>query len=446
MNLHFMGIGGSGMSAIAEVCLYLGYSVTGCDKKADSPYIQDLKTKTKIFFDHDSDHINNQTDLLIVNPAILLKNSDHPEIQKARDLNIPIINWQEFLGEFIIPQLKKEFDIQLIVVSGSSGKSTTTALLSQALSKAGAGNISTAGANVPEWGGKNFFISNNPKYYVLEGDEFNKNFLNYNPDILLINNITFAHAEFYKNYEHTLKAFEKLSQKPSIRKILLNFFDQGCNDLFSLFDDILKEKTEFFGQKINEFNYKTNLPGNYNRQNILAVEAVLSFLSQTGELAGIPSQLLQEVLLDFKGLEMRFEKVGFIGGKEVFVDYANFPLGIKSLYNMVKEEYSTDEVVFLYRPILSQKVKVLFDEFLDTFKHFDFTTYILPIDPIRENQKVIESSDLVQKLNTSGKDNYYFVESYQEFIDKIKQMPYKALVAYGGGSDIYKIKEYLHKK
>ena len=183
-KLHFVGIGGSGISGVANLAEKFGYKVTGCDLETGG---------------HSVDHIKG-VDLVIVSPAVFYQNNNHPEILEAKKQK-KLMTWEEFLGKVLLK------DKKLICVAGTHGKSTTTAMVGKLLIDNGFDPVVVVGAKVPEWNSNSRFGKG--EYAVVEADEFNNNFLFYKPEIAIINNIEFDHPDFFKNENEVRASFHK---------------------------------------------------------------------------------------------------------------------------------------------------------------------------------------------------------------------------------------------
>jgi UDP-N-acetylmuramate--alanine ligase len=205
MKLHFLGIGGSGVAGVAKLAKKFGYEVTGCDLEESTAYGE------KIYKGHNVDHLKD-IDLLIVSPAVYYQNSKNPELVEGEKRGI-VMTWQEFLGKILLK------DKKLICIAGTHGKSTTTAMAGKLLIDNGFDPVVVVGANVPGWAGNSRFGEG--EYAVVEADEFNNNFLNYHPEIAIINNIEFDHPDFFKNEKEVQDSFDKFIKNLVGPKILI---------------------------------------------------------------------------------------------------------------------------------------------------------------------------------------------------------------------------------
>src|SRR5207248_1886588 len=196
-----MGIGGQGISAVAQMVLEAEKNnviVTGCDMQASATTYALQEMGVPVQIGHSAEHLVG-IDKLVVVPAALVLNPDHPELVTARVLGIPMITWQEMLGELMRQKC-------VLSVSGVHGKGTTTAMLSLILVDAGLDPTCEVGAVVPRFG-VNYRLGKS-QYFVNEADEFYNNFWHYHPRVAVVTSIEFEHPEFFADYAAFLDAFE----------------------------------------------------------------------------------------------------------------------------------------------------------------------------------------------------------------------------------------------
>src|SRR5437763_5255008 len=232
-----MGIGGQGISAVAQMVLEArgnNVVITGCDMQgsATTRALQDIGVPVEI--GHSPDHLVNVNKLVVV-PAALVLNPDHPELLTARERGIPMITWQEMLGELMREKCA-------ISVSGVHGKGTTTAMLSLILVDAGLDPTCEVGAIVPRFG-VNYRLGKS-QYFVNEADEFYNNFWHYHPRVAVVTSIEFEHPEFFADYAAFLDAFEHFvrgmdmdSDWPVPPTLILNANSAGCFELLDRLKD-----------------------------------------------------------------------------------------------------------------------------------------------------------------------------------------------------------------
>src|SRR5258706_6239375 len=280
-RVHFVGIGGSGLFGVSQLSERMGYMVSGCDLEDSTAYGKN------ILKGHSATHIKD-ADLVVVSPAVIYQNSNNPEITEAQKQN-KLITWQEFLGKILLK------DKKLICIAGTHGKSTTTAMAAKLLIDNGFDPIVVLGAIVPEWNSNSRF--GNGEYAVVEADEFNNNFLNYKPDIAIINNIEFDHPDFFKNKEEVQESFNKFIKNLTGQKILITEKD-SLN---------------------REFNLKVF--GKHNQKNANMVFLLRKALS-------ISDDKIIKSIEEFNGISRRMELISDNNDIKIYDDYAHHQTAI----------------------------------------------------------------------------------------------------------------------
>jgi len=292
MRIHFLGIGGSGISGVVKLAESFGHEVSGCDLEGNSAYAKN------IFQGHDPKHLKG-VDLLVVSPAVFYQNKDNPELVEGQKRKI-VMTWQEFLGSVLLK------DKKMICIAGTHGKSTTTAMAGHLLIDAGLDPIVVVGAHVKQWKGNSRFGKGD--YAVVEADEFNNNFLNYHPDIAVINNIEFDHPDFFKNREEVEASFNKFIKNLKGEKILIR-------------------------QKDSEnIHFNLKVMGEHNQKNANMVYVL-------GKKLGISNEVIIKSLESFNGIGRRMELIADRKGIKVYDDYAHHPTAIKTTLDGVRHEY-----------------------------------------------------------------------------------------------------------
>jgi UDP-N-acetylmuramate--alanine ligase len=200
-RIHFLGIGGHGCSAVAQLAQALGETVSGCERAlGDSEATRMVQAAgIPVLEGHSADHLRD-ADLLVYVPAAMQANPNNPELVAARERGMRLITWQELLGEYMRGMLG-------VSIAGSHGKGTTSAMISLMLIDAGLDPTCEVGAIVPRFGA-NFRLGHS-HYFVNEADEFNFNFLHYHPRVALITNFDHDHPDTYPTFEDYLAAFER---------------------------------------------------------------------------------------------------------------------------------------------------------------------------------------------------------------------------------------------
>ncbi len=347
MHIHFVGIGGSGISGVAKLATKMGYQVTGCDLEKNTAYVKN------VFQGHDVSHIKN-TDMVVVSPAVFFQDKKIAEIELAKKEG-KLITWQELLGKHLLKNKK------LICIAGTHGKSTTTAMAGKLLVENGFDPIVVLGAAVPEWDGNSRFGEG--EYAVVEADEFNNNFLNYKPDIAIINNIEFDHPDFFKNEEDVKKSFE------DFKKNLVG-------------DKTLITKKDSLNKK---FNLK--IPGVHNQEN-----ANMVFL--LGIKLGISQENVIKSIESFKGISRRLELIGEENGIKIYDDYAHHPTAIAATLEGLREIYPDNKIWTIVEPHGFSRTHSLLGSYKGVFDQAD-NVIIGPIFKARDTETFGVTPDTV---------------------------------------------------
>ncbi len=382
MKIHFIGIGGIGMSALAQYYLSKAHEVSGSDL-AMSEIADFLKEKGVIF------SVPENPDLVIYSPAVKKSN---PELKKFSDAKIKCQSYPEALG-------KITKDYYTIAVAGAHGKSTTTAMIGILMQRAGLDPTVIVGTKVKEFGNNNFRFGKS-KFLVIEACEYNSSFLNYYPEIIVITNIDREHMDYFKTFANVKKVF-----KDFILKLPENGFLVFNADIKAM--PVIKKSR--FGIKNYSLSQKEakkiqsilKIPGQHNVSNALAV-------LQVARILGVPDKISFKSLSEFKGTWRRFEiKKGKAGNKNIAVisDYAHHPNEVKATLQSAREKYPNKTIWCVFQPHQYQRTFYLFDDFVKTFRSAPVNEIIITdIYDVagRETKGIkseINSEKLVKKIN-----------------------------------------------
>ena len=388
LKVHFLGIGGSGASAVAHIAQARGFEVTGCDEKPNNEFTSDFSSN-QLLEGHSPEHLKN-INILAVTPAIFSADPNNEELKAAKERGIEVLTWQEFMGKYL------EKDEFVIAVCGTHGKSTTTAMVGQLLEDGGLDPTVELGAIVPKWGA-NYRIGKSG-YFVTEADEFNDNFLASHPDVTIVTNIEMDHPEFFKDFEDYQDSFFQFFLQTK-QTILGNLEDSVVADLLK---DTMKEtKVACFDFTKNELSFPLQIIGEYNVKNAQAV-------FQLGILLGIETEVIKQSLMNFQGIGKRMEKLGQFNGAQIYTDFAHHPTEVEVTLKAVREEFPEKKIWVIFQPHMFSRTKYLFDDFVKVFK--DTTAdgiWITDIYHAREEDKgEISSEQLVKAINNPQKVEY----------------------------------------
>lgn len=276
-----MGIGGQGISAVAQMVLKAsGDSVTvsGCDMQASATTRELQRIGVPVEIGHNADHVA-EIDRLVVVPAALVLNPDHPELATARSHGIPMITWQEMLGDLMQKKC-------VISVSGVHGKGTTTAMIALMLVDAGWDPTCEVGAIVPRFG-VNYRLGQS-QYFVNEADEFYNNFWNYHPRLAVVTSIEFEHPEFFADYEAFLASFEHFIRGMDIDgdwplppTLVINAHSAGCIELLRRLKDwpgrvVMYGVEGFVAPKKISAASKENKQANFEGEAVVPTDSVVT--------------------------------------------------------------------------------------------------------------------------------------------------------------------------
>ncbi|MEK9194671.1 MAG: UDP-N-acetylmuramate--L-alanine ligase [Patescibacteria group bacterium] len=391
-SAHLIGIGGIGISALARYFLSKNWAVSGSDI-APSDLIHDLKREgAMVKIGHKKGNLAPKTGLVVYNQAIPAHN---PELKEARRLRIPTLTYPEALG-----WITREY--KTITVSGAHGKSTTTALLSIVLMRAGFDPTVIVGTKLPHLNGKNFRLGKS-SCFLLEADEWRASFLNYSPTYAVITNIDAEHLDFYKNFSNVKKTFLKFFGNIKSGGILVaNKDDKNLFGLKSQIQKIAKRnnfRVVWYGGMMHHTTRRRikrvlKVPGIHNVSNALAAYTLAKAL-------GIRDNIIFKALGAYRGAWRRMEfrgrmifsiknKVSSIRNTKysipVFDDYAHHPTEIKATLQAFREKFPKKKIICVFQPHQAHRLKNLFEDFVNAFDLADHLI-LLPIYEVAGRDK-----------------------------------------------------------
>jgi len=360
--LHLMGVAGAGMSGLALLARKRGVAVTGCDRDPDAAGGLDSagdlrRAGVVVLAGHDPSHVSGAR-ALVVSSAVP---KDHPELERARTLGIPVVRRAEALAEAVTPGL-------LIAVAGTHGKTTTTAMTTEALAAAGLDPTGIVGGRVASWGGN--ALIGGADLYVVEADEYDKSFLALRPEVAVINNVEADHIECYGSVENLEIAFAEFAS--SARRLIVGADDAGAVRAavrsgrptwragFGPDADVRIERVE---QSTGSTAATVKLPGARSVALRLRVPGVHNLRNATAALAvadevGADLGVVAEALAEFRGVGRRFEVVGGAGGVVVVDDYAHHPTEIGATLEAARQAYAGRRLVAVFQPHLFTRTQL----------------------------------------------------------------------------------------
>ena len=443
--IHFVGIGGIGMSGLALIMKGLGFEVQGSDISPSKNIERLKKNKIKVYIGHSKKNISSST-ILVISSAIKKSN---PEILAAKTKQLPVYKRGDMLAH-VVSVLKRN-----IVVAGSHGKTTTTSLVSGIFSKTKLDPTIINGGILNSF--NNSAKLGKSDWCILESDESDGSFIKLSPTYSIITNIDQEHMDYYKSMKNLKEFFIKFIEKtPSfgksficlddknnkeiIKKIeIKNFHTYGTdkNSQFCIKNILqLKEYSKFSihinlpskkKHKINKI--KIPLLGLHNIRNATAAAAVASTI-------GISKKIIKQSLKEFKGVQRRFNKIFTFKEVDFFDDYAHHPTEIKELLEGVRQTYKKEEIICVFQPHRVSRINNLKKEFSLSFKNAN-SVILCPVYAAGEKLKLsFNYLNFAKTIIKNSKVNVFLVKDEIQLAKYVKQNIYgkKIVIGMGAGS------------
>ena len=404
-HIHLVGIGGIGMSGIAELLINLGYHISGSDMRRTevTEHLSDLGGQ--IFLGHRPENVG-AADVVVFSSAV---KEDNPELVEARQQSIPVIPRAEMLAELM--RLKYG-----IAVAGAHGKTTTTSMIASILTQGGLDPTVVIGGRLNIWGGSNARLGNSD-FLVAEADESDGSFLLLCPSIAVITNIDYEHIDFYQSMDNLRKTFvDFINKLPFYGRAILCLDDKEVQGIIpeltkSYLTYGLNPQADIRASEISKEAFSTSflvtfkdslvgkittsIPGDHNVLNALAAVGV-------GMELDIGFDSISEGLKNLGGLNRRFEIRDEKGGILFLDDYGHHPTEIAATLNTAKECWPERRLVVVFQPHRYTRTRDSYDQFVVSFNHAD----VLIITPIygagEEPIPGVDSSSICQGIRDHG--------------------------------------------
>jgi UDP-N-acetylmuramate--alanine ligase len=380
--VHFMGIGGAGMSALAELLRRRGVHVTGCDVVPDGA-ADVARQGIAVAVGHDPAHLDGVRAVVITSAVP----RDHPELLRARELGIPVIRRAEALGEAVAGAM-------LIGVAGTHGKTTTTVMTTEALAAAGASPTGLAGGRVPNWHGN--LRSGDDSLFVVEADEYDRSFLALMPTIAVITNVERDHLDIYTDLADISRAFEQFLAPA--RTVVLCADDAGASALTipkgveTLTYGLATESVRLSAHEIlsveGRLRFLVRLDGTELGELALRVPGVHNVRNALAALGcgitlGMSLEAMRRGLEAFEGVERRFQRLGSVRGVQVVDDYAHHPTEITATLDAARAAFPGRRLIVAFQPHLFTRTRDFADAFGVALSRAD-VVFLTGIYPARE--------------------------------------------------------------
>lgn len=420
-HIHFIGIGGAGMSGLAEIALARGIAVSGSDL-SDSAKLKELrKLGAKIHIGHKASNVPAETDVVVYTSAV--QKSDNPEYAAAVERQIRCVRRAEFLAELI-------HSLQTIAVAGTHGKTTTTSMIAHILLHAGLDPVVSVGASVFELGRKNAHAGKG-NLAVVEADEYDRSFLALHPFIAVMTTLEAEHLDIYRDLADLQDTFVQFANAGSqLGMVVVNIDEPALRSILPR----LTKKIVTFGIGSEEAKYRAknvsldalhststifrggspagtltlSVPGEHNIKNALAAIAVAESLA-------IPFEMIAEALSQFRGAERRAQVIGDANGILVIDDYAHHPTEIEATLKALRTGYPGRRILAAFQPHTFTRTRDFAAEFGQVFAAYADALYLLDIYPAREKPIEGVTSELIlQSARAAGLDRSQIVHSLNE--------------------------------
>ena len=447
-HVHFIGIGGSGLSAIARILIESGYVVSGSDRQLTPVAEQLSKAGVQIMVGHHPDHVVG-ADLVIRSSAVM---DDNLEVLAAKASGIPVLKRAEFLGKLTAGR-------QVIAVAGTHGKTTTTAMLSWMLTYLGLdpsfiiGGIShNLGTNAH---------AGNGDYFIIEADEYDRMFLGLRPGHAVVTNIEYDHPDCFPNPQDYFQAFVEFANcidengtliacidDPGSARLIQEIKFQGRNTVSYGVDSILnRDHPDFeaidislnevgcfrftlikYGQPLAEVSLQ--VPGEHNVRNALGTLVVADYLN-------LPMEEAARCLGDFQGTGRRFEIRGEVAGVTVIDDYAHHPSEIRATLASARARFGNHSVWAVWQPHTYSRTRLFFKEFANAFSDADHVLVTEVYGAREESPGDFSAMQLVEAMNHN---DAHFVPGVKEatdyLIDRLRTGDILLVLSAGDGDQI----------
>lgn len=449
-HIHFVGIGGIGMSGIAELLLNLGYIVSGSDLQRTATTKHLEKHGGRVYKGHSAEWITG-ADVVVTSSAI---NRDNPEVVAAREQNIPVIQRAEMLAELM--RLKKYG----IAIAGSHGKTSTTSMVSWMLFNAKLDPTVVVGGKVDSLGG-NAKLGEG-EFLVAEADESDGSFLKLAPVIEVVTNIDLEHLDYYRDIDHIKSSFlEFIDKVPFYGAVILCLDDRNIADILPMIEkrtitygltsqaDIYAQKIYFEGGRghftvmrdgevLGEISIAP--PGKHNVYNALAAVCV-------GIELDIPFVDIQVALQGYQGVQRRMQFKGSAGGITVVDDYGHHPTEIRATLEAIKEAWPENRLVVLFQPHRYSRTQALFDDFKTCFHRADYLVMTKIYAASEEPLTGVSAESLLAETRQHGQRHTLYVDALEDIPERVSEILQEGdLVLTLGAGNIVDVGEELLKK
>ena len=423
---YFVGIGGIGMSALAQMLKNDGVEVTGSDRE-ESPVSELLeKNGIKVVIGQKAENVPEDADVIVYSDAVP---ADNPERARAAELGIKQLSYFQMLGN--VSEGKRT-----IAVAGTHGKTTTTGMLAKILKDAGASPTAIIGSIVKDFDSN--FLHGDSDLFVVEACEYRDHLLELSPQILVITNLEWDHTDYFPSLSALQETFKRaIWRVPADGSIIT---DPSNKNIVPLLANARAKVIDYNKTCLpagREPEYKLRMPGEFNQDNARAAAAVARVLIPT-----ISDSTISSALSIFQGTWRRFEYKGKTEKRaDIYDDYAHHPTAVKGTLHALREQ-AKGEIYVAFHPHLYSRTRDLLDEFATAFVDAD-KVFIAPIYAAREvDDGSISSEILAERIRATGVDATA-LDSFELIEDALNKAEEGDTIITMGAGDIYKVADAL---
>lgn len=431
-NIYMVGIGGIGMSALAQLLVHQGKQVSGSDRE-DSPVTQMLAQKgISVAIGHDTCNIPADCELLIYSDAVSASNAER---LRAQEMHIPEMSYFEALGEM-------SKNARTIAVAGTHGKTTTTGMLAKILQRAGKEPTAIVGSIVKDFGSN--FLAGKSDLLVVEACEYRDHLLKLSPEILVITNLELDHTDYFPDLAALQETFRKAAEKVPAHGAIIT--DPKNLTIAAVLNNVSARVIDYTSEQVPELG----LIGEFNCSNARAAKAAAraAFPDPEGQQAangaGIKDGAIDDALAHFQGSWRRFEYKGETpSGALVYDDYAHHPTAIAKTIEAAREKFPDKKIIVAFHPHLYSRTKSLLVDFATALATAD-NAIIAPIYAAREaHDPTVSNHILADKVNIAGGGHALALDSFDAIRHELLKAGEDALIITMGAGDIYKVAEQI---
>jgi UDP-N-acetylmuramate--alanine ligase len=446
-RIHFVGVGGIGMSGLAEILTNFDVAISGCDMKRSPTTERLTRSGVVVQIGHDAAHVE-ESDLVVTSSAV---RPDNPEVLRAHEKNIPVMRRAEMLGR--VMRAKKS-----VAVSGTHGKTSTSAMTGIVLREAGLDPTLIIGGVLRN-------LDTNARlgasdYMVVEADEYDRSFLALDPLVAIVTNIEADHLDCYRDLDDIRATFRQFLERvtadgvvvacvddPEVRRVVENLPVRVTRYGLSR-DADLRASNLKFEERGTSFDLEQNgqplvrvslrVPGEHNVRNALAAAGAALAL-------GVDAQTIAHALGEYSGVERRFQLLGEYNGAIIVDDYAHHPSEIRATLAAARSTYPSRRIVALFQPHLYSRTRDFSEDFADALSQAD-VAWVTPIYPAREEPiDGVTSALITDAAERNGRGNVTALEAMgDEVVTRVRpQLSSHDLFVTMGAGDSHRVAEAL---